>query len=375
MTEQDLALAPVTPNLNPGLRYHSSARLWQGIPSVERAADGCFYATWYSGGTTEDADNYVLVVRSDNEGLTWSEPILVVDPPGKVRAFDPNLWTDARGRLWLFWAQSTELFDGRDGVWCSVCDDPGAATPAWSAPRRLCHGIMLNKPTVLSSGEWLFPTALWRPSAWMAEDNPAFGAHPKLDAERFSNVLVTRDAGASFALLGQADVPRRVFDEHMIVERRDGSLWMLVRTDYGIGESISLDRGKTWSPGEDSGLGGPCSRFFVRRLKSGALLLINHVVDAGRDTPLGRNNLTALLSDDDGQTWPHRMLLDPRDQVSYPDGFQAPDDTIHIIYDRERVGAKEILLASFTEEDTRAGKPTSSACRLQHPVSTAGRAE
>ena len=31
----------------------------------------------------------------------------------------------------------------------------------------------------------------------------------------------------------------RQFDEHMFVERKDGSLWLLVRTNYGIGESIS----------------------------------------------------------------------------------------------------------------------------------------
>jgi hypothetical protein len=366
MANPDLALAPVALNLAPGPQYHALARLWQGIPSVERGSDGCFYATWYSGGKTEDPDNYTLVVRSTDEGQSWSEPILVIDPPDKVRAFDPNLWTDPRGRLWLFWAQSWELFDGRVGVWWSVCDDPGAATPRWSAPQRLAHGIMLNKPTVLSTGEWLFPVGLWRSSAWLAPDAAGLQAHPELDGERFSNVYVTRDEGSTFALLGRADVPRRVFDENMIVERRDGSLWMLVRTDNGIGESVSTDRGATWSPGRDTGFGGPNSRFFIRRLQSGALLLVNHVDFSGR------NNLTALLSDDDGQTWPHRMLLDGRKDVSYPDGFQAPDGTIHIIYDRERYGAREILLASFTEADVRAGQPATAACRLQHLVSRAG---
>jgi predicted neuraminidase len=370
MDDADLALQPVAPDLIPGPQYESRNRHWQGIPSLERAVDGRLYATWYSGGETEDPDNYVLVVRSDDGGESWSEPLLVIDPPGRVRAFDSNLWTDPMGRLWLFWAQSWELFDGRVGVWCLVCDEPAADPLTWSAPRRLAHGIMLNKPTVLSSSEWLFPTALWAPSKWMtAEQTDAFARHAELDGERYSNVLVTTDQGASFSLLGQADVPGRVFDEHMIVERRDGSLWMLVRTDCGIGESVSTDRGHTWSPGRDSGLGGPCSRFFIRRLQSGALLLVNHVHYTGR------NNLTALLSDDDGRTWPHQLLLDGRSDVSYPDGCQAPDGTIHVIYDHERCGAKEILLATFTEEDVRAGAPTSPRCRLQHLVNQAGRTQ
>lgn len=366
MPTPDASLDPVPLNLQPGPQYHAAARLWQGIPSVERTPDGTFWATWYSGGKTEDPDNYALVVRSDDQGETWSEPVLVVDPPGLVRAFDPNLWCDPLGRLWFFWAQSYGGFDGRFGVWMSRCDEPGAPVMQWSPPRRLCHGIMLNKPTVLSTGEWLFPTALWAPSGWLPADNPAFANFANLNDERFSSVYVTRDEGESFALLGRADVPERVFDEHMVVERRDGSLWMLVRLLHGIGESVSTDRGKTWSPGQDSGLGGPCSRFFIRRLQSGRLLLVNHYEFTGR------NNLTALLSDDDGATWPHRMLLDERNDVSYPDGFQAPDGTLHIIYDRERYGAKEILLASFTEADVLAGKPTTAACRLRRLVSRVG---
>ena len=43
----------------------------------------------------------------------------------------------------------------------------------------------------------------------------------------------------------------------MIVERKDGSLWMLVRTQYGIGQSVSVDKGATWSQGGPSGSGGP----------------------------------------------------------------------------------------------------------------------
>ena len=33
----------------------------------------------------------------------------------------------------------------------------------------------------------------------------------------------------------------------MIVELRDGRLWMLARTKYGLGESYSSDQGRTWS--------------------------------------------------------------------------------------------------------------------------------
>ena len=44
-------------------------------------------------------------------------------------------------------------------------------------------------------------------------------------------------------------------------------------------------------------------------------------------------------------------MLDERRGISYPDGFQAPDGTIYISYDRNRDWDGEILMARFTEKD------------------------
>jgi hypothetical protein len=151
----------------------------------------------------------------------------------------------------------------------------------------------------------------------------------------------------------------------MLIERRDGSLWMLVRTLYGIGESVSTDRGRAWSPGQDSGLGGPGARFFIRKLRSGRLLLVNHYQFTKRD------HLTAMLSDDDGVTWYGHLLLDERDHVTYPDGIETDDGLLYIIYDRDRLGRKEILLAAFREEDVAAGRIVSSDAYLKRLVSGA----
>lgn len=355
--EQNLALQPVGPLLRPGPEYAAASRKWQGIPSMERAPNGRLWAIWYSGGEGEGPDNYVQIVTSDDDGQTWSEPVFVVDPPGRVRAFDANLWHDPLGQLWAFWAQSYAWFDGRCGVWASICEDSSAANAAWSAPRRLCNGIMMCKPTVLSSGEWLLPAAVW------AVKEPFL---PEMAEERFSNVFCSTDDGETWSRRGGADVPDRGFDEHMVVEREDGSLWVLVRATYGIGESVSHDRGFTWEPGRPTTIGGPCSRFFVRRLDSGRILLVNH------HNFTGRSHLTALLSEDDGITWQEGLLLDERPSVSYPDGVQAEDGRIYVIYDRERHDAKEILMAVFREEDVLAGRCVSDDTRLRQLVDRVG---
>src|SRR4051794_3723316 len=106
---EDIAgpMEPAQPNFSPGPEYADSVRMFQGIPDIERAANGRLWATWYGGGTGEDRHNYIMLVTSGDDGRTWSSLKLVLDPDrdGPVRAFDPCLWHDPSGKLWLFWAQ------------------------------------------------------------------------------------------------------------------------------------------------------------------------------------------------------------------------------------------------------------------------------
>jgi BNR repeat-like domain len=356
-SQEDAALVAPLINTAPGPEYAGDLRLFQGIPGIERAANGRLWATWYGGGEGEGAYNYSMLVTSGDDGKTWTDLKMVIDPPGNVRSFDPCLWVDPEGKLWFFWAQGYSLWDGRSGVWAIVTDDPGVENPKWSEPRRICDGIMMNKPTVLSTGEWLLPAAIWAVTPVMHDDTTPFD----ITETTGSYVCCSTDQGKTWAMRGRADVKERACDEHMVVERNDGSLWMVVRTQYGLGESFSTDGGKTWTgdgPAETV-THIPHARFFIRRLASGKLLLVKH------DPPNQkvRAHLKAFLSDDDGKTWYGGLMLDERAGVSYPDGFQSPDGTIYIIHDFQRTGAREILMCTFTEEDVAAGKPTTDKFR------------
>ena len=331
--------------------YRDNARVFQGISSLEVTDNNRLWLTWYSGGITENAENYVLVATSGDRGKTWSKPLFAIDPPGIVRAFDPSIWLDPNGKLWLFWAQGEEstfkpsIWDGRAGVWCMTTANPQDGEKAlWSAPRRLCDGIMMCKPVVDSKKRWLFPVAIWR-----------FDSKFNLGNVKGANVFVSTDQGNTLSRLGLSRVPIDVsiFDEHNLIEKKDGSFWLLARTKYGIGESLSVDGGKTWPDLSPSVLKHTSSRFFIRRLASGNLLLVKN---GPVDKNVGRSQMTAFLSTDDGKNWTGGLVLDARNNVSYPDGGQAPDGTIFITYDFDRYNAKEIYVARFREEDVKAGK-------------------
>lgn len=372
----ELSLQPPAVLTEPDSDYAKEQRGAQGVPSIERTADGKLWAAWYTGPETrrvESPFSYVVLASSDDDGATWRELELVIEPRQFVRAMDPCLWIDPQQRLWLFWGQTAGLRDGRWGVWFIRTDEPDAAEPRWTKPQRIANGLMLNKPTVLSSGDWLLPVGLWRDS----EPDLALDGHDlspyteemlihNLGEERGSNVVVSRDQGETFELLGQARAPNTRVDEHMIVERQDGSLWMLIRNTEGMAESVSTDGGKTWTPGTLYMEGGNVAnkRFFVRRLQSGALLLVRN-----NGPTKARSHLTAFVSDDDGKTWTGGLVIEEREGVSYPDAVQAQDGTIYLIHDFDRAGEGVIYMQTFREEDVRAGEVVSEQARLGVEIS------
>ncbi len=350
----DLALVPPKLNTSP-LPEYDYDRLDYGMTiGIERTPGGRLWACWVAGGDSPKA--FFVLATSDDDGATWSPPRLVVDShskdlPRERSVLVGNLWTDPLGRLWLIFDQSMDMFDGRAGVWVSVCENPDAAEPRWSEPRRIWHGVTLNKPTVLSTGEWMMPISLDQRGGF----GPFKGTFAELDPLRGANVFVSVDEGATWQRRGCVQFPTPDWHEHMIVERKDGTLWMLARTAKGIMQSTSSDGGRTWAtPSFPAGIQHPVARFHIRRLASGRILMVKH--GETMDTHEGRSKLTAWLSEDEGMTWQGGLMLDERKGVSYPDGFQAPDGTIYISYDRNRATDGEILMARFTEEDVLARK-------------------
>ncbi|HSH93076.1 MAG TPA: sialidase family protein, partial [Roseimicrobium sp.] len=276
---------------------------------------------------------------------------------GTARAFDPTLWRDPSGKLWYIFNRGDKE-TAKHGVYARICDDPDAGKPVWGPEFHLGYktspySFRMNKPVVLSSGEWIMPVthAVELIYDWFA------------GPRQLQGVGVSVDQGKSWELYGYLKAPAWAL-ENMEVELRDGRIWMLIRTGGGVlWESFSSDKGRTWTDAAPGKIANPGSRFYIRRLASGNLLLVNHFKNKGR------SHLTAQLSTDDGKTWNDGLLLDERSGVSYPDGVQDSNGLIWMVHDRDRQGAGEILLSTFREEDVVAGKNVSGAVRLKQVVS------
>lgn len=310
---------------------------WAGIPGIEVTKKGRLLVTWFSGGAKEPApENTVFLTVSDDGGATFGKIHKLAEPRDGVRAYDPTLWLSPRGVLWLIYNRSNREA-GMQGIFARRCDDPDASEVRWGDELRVgydsVHSSRLNKPIVLSSGEWIMPAMhLPKTERWPGK-------------VRSHGVGISTDEGHTWTLHGAVEAPGHSL-ENMIVERNDKSLVMYIRCSVGvIWQSESRDLGRTWSKGGPTTIPNPGSRFHIRRLPHGDWLLINS------PNPKKRTAIVACLSHDEGATWGEPLVLDERANASYPDAAIAADGTIYAVHDRDRNGAGEILLSVFHTQD------------------------
>ena len=344
MDNRDVSLIAPHFLYGPDERFCSENRKWQSAPSAALTKGGRIFCVFSGDNVSADetVDNYTVCCCSEDGGSTF-RPVFYAYHDHEVRMSETLLFMSPEGVLYHFWTQSYHYFDGRGGIWCCTCENPDAEHPVFGEARRICDGFMADNPTVLKSGRWLFPASVWT--------HLESAVRPFPEYEK-ACIWVSDDKGGSLRFAGGVHTPVPDYTENTVFEKEDGTLVMLFRTKPyagGINVSESRDGGRTWSEAGPFVLSGPSSRFMVSRFPSGALLMVNHHHFEGR------NNLTALLSYDDGKTFPYSLLLDERSDVSYPSGNITADGRVIVAYDRERTGAREILLASFTEDDIRNG--------------------
>lgn len=324
-------------------------RNFEQVPTIAASADGKqVFVAWYSGGPAPGPGNYVTLSLSLDSGKNWLNDQLVVYPKNQSdRFFDPMLWRDNQGTIRLFYGSAKDnlIWDGFGGVNSLQMAWNGEEITA-SKPVRLTDGVMSNKPLYLpTKNKILFPVYIDKPLPGTLSNKP----FPKKGVF----VYDTQSGKNQFQLYSSIPIDEelRIHDEPQLVQiSNSGGLLAMLRTTQGIYYTNSYDFGKSWTPIKALSTTGPTtsSRFYLGKLSSGNLILI-------ANNSSTRTKMTAFLSKDGGITWPYKLLLDARENVSYPDADQTVDGTIHVVFDRERTGAKDILYCKFTEYDLISG--------------------
>jgi hypothetical protein len=253
------------------------------------------------------------VARYSSDGArTWgnAETLFVLPKDAGVWGLHCAL-VDHAGELHLFFTADAHtagkgLYETRFDVYHAGSRN---GRKAWKAPvlvRRGYHGSMLSA-VELRSGRLILPICYLTSRVW---NNRGQGFDAFTDMGRFSSgVAYSDDRGETWRLSAREfKVPAPYIGadgiiEPIALERTDGRVWLLLRTQLGrLFESFS-QTGAEWTAPTPTALFSSDSPPSLARLKDGRIVLLWNNCLRFSYAQGGRHVLHAAISKDDGRTW------------------------------------------------------------------------
>lgn len=290
--------------------------------------DGDWVIVFMTGGDHEPRkENYIAIVRSSDEGATWSkpEPVLKLDDRGCLLSE-----VTVEGELMTIYGHDHEGFF-EDWRCFTITSTDGGHT--WTTPETFEPAPRRTFIRNLYTSTW--GTRYLPFQSYDVADDPR-PSHLKDGSSKkgVNGVLISEDGGPW--VRSQEIGPQGGWNENNVVESRDGRLMMLCRAD-GTGRlsySESADRGRTWTPWSSTDIPNPGTKFRLFRLSDGRIVLVHNP----NATLRVRNPLAIWVSNDDMQSWSsRRVITDFPGQLSYPDGVVSSDERfVHFAFDYNR---------------------------------------
>ena len=286
------------------------------------------------------------VYSSHDEGKSWQEHAKLRDLESEGLTIDRGIVRTRKGTIILTFHQEGKSpgLPGRYWDWDeAISDAPNARLPAYVL-RSLDKGRSWQKPQMLHS-DWtgdnsaMIQTSTGRVvlATMKLLHNP--GRHGVL-------TYFSDDEGATWKSSHVIDLGgvghHGGVSEAALAELQDGRLWMLLRTNWGkFWSAFSDDGGNSWRTIHPSEIDASSAPGFLRRLKSGRLVLVwNRRFPEGKneyplvggdrqwcEAPVSnhREELSMAFSDDDGKTWTEPVVIarNQEKHLSYPFVFEV----------------------------------------------------
>lgn len=275
--------------------------------SIIRLNDGRLFLAYshFYGGHADNSPAYIAGRYSDDMGETWTDDVEVIPNEGKENVMSVCFLRLLSGKLALFYVIKNSLSDCK--LHMRISENEGK-----TFGERVCaitedgYFVINNDRVVqLSSGRLIVPASL----------------HPviegKWSSRGIARCFISDDEGRTWrrseSVLEPPAQGKSGLQEPGVVQIKDGSLLMWIRTDLGCQfTSHSLDEGETWSDAIPSDIKSPCSPASIKRIPdTGDLVIVwndhsgKHPYRKGLRTPL-----CGAISKDEGKTWGNSRVLE-----------------------------------------------------------------
>lgn len=278
-------------------------------------------------GSEDNAPNKLVSMRSPDSGKTWHDfNIEVVPKPGDVNVYSPNLIKLDDGSVLFVYMRYIQLEYGKQTLATVVSkrsyDSCRTFTDTSLMWDKKPYAIASSTIRLLSDNRLIIPI----------ETNHS-------GKEEISCAYSDDDGRTWIISPGWVTVPMRGAMEGHIVELRDKSLMMVMRTQLGaVFKSYSYDRGISWSKPQTTGMRSPESCPEIVRIPHNKKLMLvwnNSEYDPDFRSHYGkRTPLSVAVSDDEGDTFKFigNIETDPGWGYSNPGAYFLKDNKCIINY-------------------------------------------
>ena len=342
------------------------------IPGIATTPKGTLLAIYdarYETGRDLQGHIDIGLSRSTDGGQTWEPMKPIIDMgtwgglPEKYNGVsDPCILVDRNtGKIFVagLWMHGVKNKDGKwmgaegwNHQWKQGGSGPGFApkeTSQFMMVESTDDGVTWSQPRnmtkLLKKREWhLFAPAPGR-GITLKDGTLVMPTEGKNEnTTPFSNFIYSTDHGNTWKVATSGTPKGAWSNENQIVQLRDGSLMMNMRSSYSanrdvnhIGRAISVtrDMGQTWTEHPTSGKALPEPGCCAGLLAHGDLLVFSNPPNPKRAG--NRTRMTLKFSRDDGKTWPKEdyLLLDSG-KSAYSCLTSVDEETIGILYEGSR---------------------------------------
>lgn len=268
------------------------------IPSLIMAQNGDLIAAIDErkincGDLRTNKDINIVIRRSEDNGVTWSEIKTIVDLPLGESASDPSMILDETTEKIFLFFNYMDLNTNPEVYYLRYIssNDHGRT---WSKPIDITNQI--SKPEW--NQDFKFIT-----SGRGIQTQSGILLHTLVNLNNGLHVFGSKDHGETWFLIDSPIIPG---DESKIVELVDET-WMINSRVNKSGLRFvhtSKDKGTTWNSKADSTLiDASCNASFIRYTSTKNGFLKNRLIFSNANSKNMRENLTIKISYDEGKTW------------------------------------------------------------------------